>query len=57
MFTLSVAGHLIGKGIGNKIRKVSPIIAIALAALLIYRGNGEKSNCCEGHHAIESKVK
>ncbi|MBL7925490.1 MAG: sulfite exporter TauE/SafE family protein [Bacteroidia bacterium] len=53
MFAVSIAGHYIGNGFQKYIRKASPIIAIALALLLIYRGDitNSKSCCSTDKHA------
>ena len=56
MLTISLAGHLIGFRFQKFIKKASPIIAIALAVLLIQRGSIESSQCCN-HQDKECSAK
>ena len=56
MLTISLAGHLIGFRFQKFIKKASPIIAIALAVLLIQRGSIESSQCCN-HQNKECSAK
>lgn len=50
MFTLTIAGNLFGQRAQKMIRKVSPLVAVCLAALLIVRGMTVENHSCCNHH-------
>lgn len=57
MLAVSIAGHLIGTGFQKYMRKASPIIAIALALLLIHRGSEAKTkDCCQNKNHVVSNT-
>lgn len=55
MLLVSVTGHFLGMKFQRIIKKASPVIAIMLGVLLIYRGSELKSgNCCQKKLSIHS---
>jgi hypothetical protein len=58
MLAVSMAGHLFGMRFRNFFRKATPVIAISVSLLLIYRGiilYENKTACC--HHSGKAIVK
>jgi sulfite exporter TauE/SafE len=50
LLAVVIAGRLIGRRFGRFFNKLSPVIAIALALLLIHRSDALTSKKCHGHH-------
>lgn len=52
MLGLSVAGSLVSNSLRSQINRFTPVVAIALAVLLIYRGSQVKTvkDCCRPQH-------
>jgi uncharacterized protein len=57
MFGLSIAGSFISNKMRSNINRFSPVIAIALALFLIYRGSQVKTveDCCKPQHIHSQK--